>query len=286
MATKLARAIANEQGVVSATVYVGQLPPGTKPAIPLPDGTLLGSEVERAPREVRLRTAFGSMMGSPVTYFYEFSAGAAGTAAYEKRLSSAGWSESTFVHRMQNAVSPEGGFAVTKLHLPVRRMFCNKGGDAYIMVQPISGMPGVLGISSSKGKPAKIVCAMSTMMDSAAPQTSPPPLPKISAPQDAILGDDSEHIGELLETNSSALLSTSAPLATVGADIARQITASGWAADPPAQSLTAYAQTFHRLSSGHTFQLVLTIIGTGKAGKYAAQMHIDDVNGSASMFPF
>jgi hypothetical protein len=276
LATKLAQAIASEHGVTSAKIYVGTLPPGKSISAPLPTGfTLLGSVVETRPRG-----GDDSSTTETTTAYYEVPANAqTALDAYKHRVAQAGWRESTFMRRFAWITQPKGGFAITPPRTATMPSgYCNGSNSTVLTVQRLRGTPDVVAISSAGGQVAAAFCAMAAMAKAMpSPPPSPPPLPTLNAAQGVTMQRNNDFAG-LFENRSSARITTSLTPASVGQNFATQLTAAGWVADGPAQSATAYVQTFMKTVNGRQYQAVLTIVSAGKPQQYIATLNERDVN--------
>lgn len=280
LAATLASAIANQASAIRADVYVGALPPGPAPDLPLPHGTLVGSVVER---DASGDTTVSALVGSSVEYFYELDA--AGMTSYKARLENEGWRASALFAKVLKKLSPSGGgFAVQPPAVEKPTAFCSKDQRESIEVQRLNEPSSVIEIETMHGFAAMGMCALAPAISALSPVVSPPPLPLLNAP----LATTMHKTGALPFQlgGSSAIINSTAPLPEIGASFAKQIVAAGWRADAPAQGPTAYAQTFHELYHGHNFELVLTLIGSGKPGTFDGEMRAHDVDAPPSILPF
>jgi hypothetical protein len=269
LATKLAQAVATEQGSSPVKVYVGALPARAAFPAPLPKGTLLGSIARTMPG-----MAFGG--GTLITAYFEVSRQDAADA-YEKQLASAGFRESQ-ARRVMPALDTQGGFAVQERLQPSRhRIYCNQK-DSMLEVSTVQGSAQVLSVTSASGGMATAMCSFfSAFNASGSPPPSPPPLPTLNAPANVQMRA-ANGFGFLLSPSSDASLTTQAPVATVGAAFAQQLASAGWSGDTPAQSASAYVQMFHFMHNGRHYQAVLSIVSAGKPQRYDANLRETDLD--------
>jgi hypothetical protein len=289
LATKLAEAIASERGFRTAKVYVGGLPPGAAITAPVPTFTLLGSVVETPPASGDA-SQWQPMAMRSTTLYYELPQNASDAiAAYMQRVTKAGWHENALMQRFAAEV-PNGGFAITPRMPTMPHAYCAGGNKAMLAIERLRSMPSIAAITVASGPEAVAFCAMNAMANAMpSPPPSPPPLPTLRASQGVTMEPSDSAFHRLLN-NSDAAITTSLPLSTVGADFAQQFTAGGWSADPPAQSATAYVQTFRTTIKGRHYQSVLSLISTGKADHYMASLEEHDVDATPRpegfSFPF
>ncbi len=268
LATKLAQAIASDQRFMQSKVYVGALPPGAALRAPLPDYPILGSVVQ---------TASNARLGSEptTTVYYEAADANRALAVYQKRLVSAGWRPFRLFDALEQQHS--GGFDVSGAGAPMPGMYCEPNGGVAATTR-VYGMSGVFAVAFGAGRQGVAMCAMNAAF-SATPSPPPlPPIPTLRAPANVTMESAGASISVRSESNSDALLTTASPIGSVGAAFAQQVISAHWAADAPAQSTSAYVQTFHSMSNGRHYQAVLTLITAGKTQQYDASFRVRDLD--------
>lgn len=279
LAVKLAQAVASSEGRVGAKVYVGALPPGFAVSAPLPKYSLLGSVVQTPER----------MSPTPVLY-YELPANAQNALnAYAKQLTASGWRAVTFLKRLAVEESNRGGFAITQPSPEYPDTYCNQKGNV-VAVARLRSMPQVVALAFGGGSTEMVAfCAMSSAF-AAIPTPAPAPtLPTLRPPDGATM--ESGNNVRYASSESAATVTSALPVAAVGQDFARQLTAGGWSADDAAQSSTAYVQTFRMLNKGHHYYAVLSLLSSGKPQTYNAVLKASDLDarpgdGFGFSFPF
>ncbi len=285
LAVKLAQAIASSRGLTEAKVYVGTLPPGVKVPAPLPKFTLLGSVVRIATAE-----AIGSAMGPSTTFYYELPPdGAAALDTYEKQLAASGWKSTALLKRLENQIAPNGGFAVTRIRPQLPNVYCNGRGGVFSVTR-LRSLP-FIALDFAGGPEVSAFCAMSSAF-SAMPTPEPAPqLPTLEAPPNVTMQSRLALPFMESSTQSEASITTTEPLATIGTAFAQQLTKAGWSADDPAQSSTAYVQTFHMTKEGRHYYATLSLLSSGKAQHYDATLKAVNLDahtstGNGFSFPF
>jgi hypothetical protein len=264
LTTKLAEAIANEGAGIGVRLYVGTFPSSRKPEIPLPVATLLGT-TERDPN-----TNLDGFVPTD-TYFYE----AAGSAddvesSYRRELLRDGWIHAS-PERVQTRLFKPEGFNVEQMPSPLRQTYCNADRTASIEEHRLESLPEILVISYTQGIDAGGTCAMMAMMNSTAHST--PLLPAINAPPNVTMTTPQVRFFMTMRT-SEASITGNVSIATLAYGFSKQIMAAGWTSDAPAQSPTAYAQTFHMMNGEGRYELVLTIVDLGNPGAYYARLSL------------
>lgn len=261
-ATKLAQAIATGRGFSAAQVYVGKLPPGKTFGAPLPRFPLVGSVVQDSgPR-------------SGITVYYDLpTPESSALDAYGKQLQQSGWKESATVQRLAQSETSRGGFAVTpRVPAVFPHMYC-KAGAGVLMLQRLQGMP-VIALTTSTSAESAMFCTMADAVAQMIPP-SPPPLPSLKAPANVTMEEKTQTWSG---QSSDALLTTSQPIANVGAQFAQQFASAGWTPDAPAQSAAGYLQTFRLVRKDHRYQAILTLVSSGKRGQYDASLEERDLD--------
>lgn len=286
LATKLAQAIANMDNNGGASkVYVGALPAGKAFSVPLPLNAILIGSVAVAQPANSSTFMFGIR---DTAAFFELSGDTSqDLELYGRRIAQAGWRENAFMQRMEAYSSDrKGGFAVSPPAPPAYpKAFCNGTNTAILYIKRLPNMPNVVAVSSADGVAATAFCAMGAMAKSMPVPPSPPPMPTLSAVQGATL-ESNENAMAMPVSESQATLTTSLPLTSVAGNFASQITGAGWSADAPASSATAYVQTFRMTRGGQHYQMVLSIVSTGKPQNYTAALSETDIDNPNSTWGF
>lgn len=283
LATKLAQAIASERGG-NATVFVGSLPPRETISAPLPKYTLLGSVVESPRLEAQALGIPGAMTalldGTQATsLYYELPAGSQDAqGAYEKTLTASGWHQAQFFQDFASRLQQRGGFQATPEPSSQTQMFCGTTGMLSVARPPSMQ---VLVVTVTTGKLNSMACAMGSALEGMPTPPPAPPLPSLHA-ANGIQIEPSNAIAGIFASRSVATITSTSPLATIGASFAEQIAAASWTADQPAQSPTAYVQTFRMTSQGRHYQAVLILISLGTSQRYDARLTMRDLDAPAS----
>jgi hypothetical protein len=275
LATKLAEAIANEDSSTAINVYVGTFPSNVRPEIPLPTGTLIGaSQLQRD------NGPFGVVRAE--TYFYEVAgSGVDVESSYQRELLRDGWIAAN-TQRLQARFSTAGGFNVEETQSLPRHLYCNSDRTASIEEHMPASPPQLVVVSYTRGVEAGAACTIMAMMSSAT-RASPPPLPTINAPPNVTMRTPQAPFF-MAASASEVSVTGKISIAPLADGFAKQITAAGWTSDSPAQSATAYAQTFHMMSGGSTYELLLTVVDSGKPGTYNARLSVSDSDVSQGNF--
>lgn len=159
----------------------------------------------------------------------------------------------------------------------LNRFFCSARG-----VLEISGfrtLPQAVAISALGGLDAGLWCSR---FNAVPIPPSPPPFPTLHPPANSRVGVDV--VGTTTVGGSEEALVTAEPIAVAGEGLARQLAAAGWSADAPARSSMAYLQTFRRTQRGLQYEVVLSLVRTGRR-RYTLGLNESVLNGPPFSVP-